>query len=106
MQTWVDNISAQFAKEGLRKGDRVAIWLPSSVEGVACFLACSRNGYVACSSLHQNYTIQEIGEFIKRSRAAILVMMPEYGSNKSPADLIHLATELPDLKQTIAINDT
>ena len=106
LRTWVDNISLQFAKQGLRKGDRVAIWLPSSVEGVACFFACSRNGYVACSSLHQNYTIQEIGEFIKRSRAAILVMMPEYGSNKSPADLIHLATELPDLKQTIAINDT
>jgi acyl-CoA synthetase len=57
---WVDNISAQFAQAGLRKGDRVAIWLPSCAEGVASFLACSRNGYVACTSLHQNYTLQKL----------------------------------------------
>ena len=101
---WVDNISAQFAKSGIRKGDRVAIWLPSCVEGVASFLACSRNGYIACTSLHQNYTLQEIGQFIQRSRATILVMKPGYGANQQADDLLDLSKDLEDLKQIITIN--
>ena len=101
---WVDNISAQFAEVGLRKGDRVAIWLPSCAEGVASFLACSRNGYIACTSLHQNYTLQEIGQFIERSRATILVMMPGYGANKKAKELLELSKGLEDLKLILAVN--
>jgi len=103
---WVDNISSQLADTGLKKGDRVAIWLPSRVEGVASFLACSRNGYVACTSLHQNYTLQEIKEFLKRSRAAALIMMPGYGGNKDAEALTSIKNELNDLKQIFSVEDT
>ncbi len=103
---WVDHISSQLADAGLRKGDRVAIWLPSRVEGVASFLACSRNGYVACTSLHQNYTLQEIKEFLKRSRAAALIMMPGYGGNKDPEALTSITQELNDLKEIFSVEDT
>ena len=103
---WVNHISGQLANSGLKAGDRVAIWLPSRVEGIASFLACSRNGYVACTSLHQNYTLQEISEFLKRSRAVVLIMMPGYGGNKDPQALTSIANSLNDLKQIFSVDNT
>jgi acyl-CoA synthetase len=100
---WVDSISEVLHQAGLQQGDRVAIWLPSRVESVATFLACSRNGYVACPSLHQNYTVNEIIEFIKRSRAAALVLMPGYGANKDTAQFASEAFQLSDMKLVLSV---
>jgi len=100
---WVDSISEELHQAGLNKGDRVAIWLPSRVEGVATFLACSRNGYVACPSLHQNYTANEIIEFLKRSRAAALVLMPGYGANKDTDQFASEAFQLSDMKLVLSV---
>ena len=47
-------------RAGLKRGQRVSVWLPNRVEAVVVFLACSRNGYVCNPSLHQNYTVGEI----------------------------------------------
>jgi acyl-CoA synthetase len=100
---WVDSISEVLHQAGLKQGDRVAIWLPSRVEGVATFLACSRNGYVACPSLHQNYTSNEIVEFLKRSRAVALVLMPGYGANKDTAQFSSEAFQLSDMKLVLSV---
>ena len=101
---WVDAISESLAQAGLKPGDRVAIWLPSRVEGVAAFLACARNGYVACPSLHQNYTSNEIIEFLKRSRAAAIVLMPGYGANKDTHEFATLAHQLDDMKLVLSVD--
>ena len=73
------------------------------MEGVATFLACSRNGYVACPSLHQNYTANEILEFLKRSRAAALVLMPGYGANKDTDQFAAEAFQLSDMKLVLSV---
>jgi len=52
----------------LRRGDRVAVWLPSRAESVVALLACARNGYVCSPSLHQNYTVAEIAQLLERTR--------------------------------------
>jgi hypothetical protein len=36
------------------------VWLPSRVETAIALLACSRNGYVCCPSLHRDHTVGEI----------------------------------------------
>ena len=54
---WVDAIAADLHEAGLKRGQRVSVWLPNRAEAVAVFLACSRNGYVCNPSLHQNYTV-------------------------------------------------
>ncbi len=100
---WVNSISEVLHQGGLKQGDRVAIWLPSRAEGVATFLACSRNGYVACPSLHQNYTANEILEFLKRSRAAALVLMPGYGANKDSVQFASDAFKLSDMKLVFSV---
>src|SRR5580765_246007 len=42
----VDAVAADLDAAGLKRGERVAVWLPSRVEAVIVFLACSRQGYV------------------------------------------------------------
>src|SRR5437763_4954069 len=53
----VDAVAADLDAAGLKRGERVAVWLPNRVEAIAVCLACSRQGYVCNPSLHPNYTV-------------------------------------------------
>jgi acyl-CoA synthetase len=80
LQDWVDATAQALHQAGVRRGQRVAVWLPSRAESVVTLLACSRNGYVCVASLHQNYTAAEIAQLLERTRAAALVMQTGYGA--------------------------
>ena len=54
-----DRLAASLAGHGVRSGERVAVWLPSRVETAIALLACSRNGYVCCPSLHRDHRVRE-----------------------------------------------
>ena len=79
--TQVENVASALMLLGLTRGDRVAIWLPSRIESVIIFLACSRNGYVCCPSLHQSYTADEIITLLQRIRCKAFFTQPGYGSD-------------------------
>jgi acyl-CoA synthetase len=87
---WVDAAAQALHRAGVRRGQRVAVWLPSRAECVVMLLACSRNGYVCNPSLHQNYTIDEIVRLLERTRAAALVTQRE--------DIVAAAQALPHVK--------
>src|ERR1700758_1037867 len=70
MHAVVDAVAADLCGAGLKRGERVSVWLPNRVESVAILLACSRQGYVCNLSLHRNYTVGEIVELLRRIRAA------------------------------------
>ncbi|MDH5210338.1 MAG: acyl--CoA ligase [Betaproteobacteria bacterium] len=78
---WVDAVAQRLHQAGVRRGERVAVWLPSRAESVVTLLACARNGYVCIPSLHQNYTAAEIVQLLERTRAAALVMQAGYGAS-------------------------
>jgi len=84
---WVDAVAQGLHRAGVRRGERVAVWLPSRAECVLTLLACSRNGYVCIPSLHQNYTAAEIVRLLERTRAAALVMQSGYGAGGVQAAL-------------------
>jgi len=73
LQAMVDAVAADLDAAGLKRGERVAVWLPNRVEAVAVLLASSRQGYVCNPSLHQNYTVAEIVGLLTRTRAAARV---------------------------------
>src|ERR1700674_3724164 len=73
LRAMVDAVAGDLDAAGLKRGERVAVWLPSRVEAVAVLLACSRQGYVCNPSLHQNYTVAEIVALFAPTRAAALV---------------------------------
>jgi acyl-CoA synthetase (AMP-forming)/AMP-acid ligase II len=86
-----DRLAAHFAGHGIRPGHRVAVWMPSRVETAIVLLACSRNGYVCCPSLHRDHTVGEIVALVDRMRAAALIAQPGYGAD---ADRHDVFTEL------------
>ncbi len=68
-----DRLAAHLAGHGVRPGQRIAVWLPSRVETAAALLACSRNGYVCCPSLHRDHRVGEVIALIERMRAAAVI---------------------------------
>jgi acyl-CoA synthetase len=101
----VDAVAADLHRAGLKRGERVSLWLPNRVEAVAVFLACSRQGYVCNPSLHQNYRVAEIVELLSRIRAAALFAQPGYGADARTADIFAAAASLPSLRRVYALGD-
>src|SRR5437764_8088598 len=105
LQAIVDAVAADLDAAGLKRGERVAVWLPNRVEAVAVQLACSRQGYVCNPSLHRNYTVAEIVELLTRTRAAALFAQPGYGADADRADIFTAVTELPSLRPLCTLSD-
>ena len=103
---WVDAVAQALHQAGVRRGQRVAVWLPSRAESVVALLACARNGYVCNPSLHQNYTVAEIVQLLERTRAAALMMQAGYGADAHRSDLVAAARALPQLKAVFGAPDT
>ena len=96
---WVDGTAQALSDAGVRRGQRVCIWLPNCVEAVVVLLACSRNGYVCNPSLHQNYTMAEIVRLLSRMQAAALFAQPGYGADAGRTDVSDALTAVPSLQQ-------
>ncbi len=99
----VEGVAESLHRAGLRKGDRVAIWLPSRVESVIIFLACSRNGYICCPSLHQSYTAAEIITLLKRIHCKAFFTTPGYGADTIKDTIFSLVQDVPTLLNTYAL---
>jgi acyl-CoA synthetase (AMP-forming)/AMP-acid ligase II len=105
LQAMVDAVAADMHMAGLKRGERVAVWLPNRVESVAILLACSRQGYVCNPSLHQNYRVGEIVELLSRIRAAALFAQPGYGADARTVDIFAAAQALPSLRRIYTLGD-
>src|SRR5438105_6056716 len=86
-----NRLAAHLAGRGIRPGNRVAVWLPSRVETAIALLACSRNGYVCCPSLHRDHTVGDVVALTERTRASALILQTGYGAD---ADRHDVFTEL------------
>jgi acyl-CoA synthetase len=85
-----DALAADLAARGVRAGQRVAVWLPSAAETTVALLACWRNGYVCCPSLHRDHTVAEIKALAERMRAAAVIAQPGYGADAERYDIFAL----------------
>jgi acyl-CoA synthetase len=103
LRDMVDRVAGELHRAGLKRGERVAVWLPNRVEAVAIFLACSRQGYVCNPSLHRNYRVGEIVELLGRIRAAALFAEPGHGADANIADIFTAAAALPALRRVYTL---
>ncbi len=94
---WVDSVAEDLHQAGVKRGQRVSVWLPSRAEAIVILLACSRNGYVCNPSLHQNYTTGEVLELLTRIECAALVAQAGYGADTARRDIFAEAAALPDM---------
>ena len=95
-----DRLTATLAGRGVRPGERVAVWLPSRVETAIALLACSRNGYVCCPSLHRNHTTGEVLALVDRMRAAAMIADPGFGADADRHDLFGKLAERDFIRWT------
>ncbi|WP_043837538.1 class I adenylate-forming enzyme family protein [Muricoccus aerilatus] len=93
-----DRLSAELRGAGLRRGQRVAAWLPSRVEVAVALLACSRDGLVLCPSLHRDHTVAEVAGLLTRMRAAALIAQPGYGADADRHDIFAQVSTIPSLR--------
>ena len=100
---WADSVAEALHRRGLKPGDRVGIWLPNVVHATIIFLACSRNGYVCCPSLHQNYTVDEICTLLNRIQCRALFAMPGYGADADRNSVFARVAEIPTLASVYAL---
>ncbi len=100
---WVDAVAERLHLDGVRRGQRVSVWLPSRAESVVTLLACARNGYVCSPSLHQNYTVAEIVQLLERSRSVVLIMQPGYGADAGKTDIVAAARALPFMRAVYSV---
>jgi acyl-CoA synthetase (AMP-forming)/AMP-acid ligase II len=91
-------LAGDLARHGVRPGQRVAVWLPSRIEAAVALIACSRNGYVCCPSLHREYSVADVLALLARTRSAVLLAEPGYGADGDRQDIFTAARELPFLR--------
>jgi acyl-CoA synthetase len=101
----VDLFASELLACGVRCGQRVAVWLPSSIETVVVLLACSRNGFICCPSFHRDHTVEEVATLLKRVRASALVARAGYGANGSDRDVFSTAKQIESLTEIFAVAD-
>ncbi len=104
VQQWVDALAADMYTAGLKRGQRVSVWLPNRVEAAVVFLACSRNGYVCNPSLHQNYTVGEIVTLMERIQTAALFAQPGYGADADKVNVFEAVKLLPALQRVYKLD--
>lgn len=93
-----DELAAVLHARGVRPGERVAVWLPSCVEIAAIVLACSRNGYVCCPSLHRDHTVGDVAELLARMRASVLFARSGYGADARRKSIFDACKDIASLR--------
>jgi acyl-CoA synthetase (AMP-forming)/AMP-acid ligase II len=96
--TQVDAFADDLARKGVNAGQRVAVWLPSRPETIVALVACSRNGYVCCPSLHRDHTVGDIIELLTRMRAVAIVAQAGYGADGAKNDLFARLAEVETIR--------
>ncbi|HKA45897.1 MAG TPA: class I adenylate-forming enzyme family protein [Burkholderiales bacterium] len=96
---WVDALAADLHQAGVKRGQRVSVWLPNRAEAIVALLACSRNGYVCNPSLHQNYTVAEVMQLLERIQSAALIAQSGHGTGSARSDVFAQARALPFMKR-------
>ena len=89
-----ERLAAHLSENGIEPGQQVAAWLPNRLETVVTLLACSKNRYICCPSLHRNHTVMEVLELLERFRPALLITETGYGAG---SDQHEIETELARL---------
>jgi len=99
-----DKFADDLARSGIIAGQRVAVWLPSRPETIVALLACSRNGYVCCPSLHRDHTVGEIVDLLNRMRATAIVAETGYGADAGKNDLFARLCEVETIKRVYRLD--
>ena len=100
-------MSCYFKKIDLKKGDRVAAYVPNKIETIISFLACAKNGII-WSSCSPDFGVQGVVDRFKQIEPKVLITSDYYFYNGKKINILNKAkevlTQIPSIKKTIVFN--
>ncbi|EMU6536068.1 AMP-binding protein [Escherichia albertii] len=85
----VDKIARGLLAKGLKKGDRLGIWAPNSIDWVTCFLAAAKTGIIAlCINIH--FKERELEDILSECRLTALCFADGFRDNNFNQIIKHL----------------
>ena len=88
---------------GLKKGDRVAAYVPNKIESIISFLACAKNGII-WSSCSPDFGTQGVVDRFKQIEPSILITSDHYFYNGKRINILEKIEDI--LKQIQSIKKT
>ena len=89
---------------GLKKGDRVAAYVPNKIESIISFLACAKNG-VIWSSCSPDFGTQGVVDRFKQIEPSILITSDHYFYNGKKINILEkigdILKQIPSIKKTL-----
>ena len=89
---------------GLKKGDRVAAYVPNKIESIICFLACAKNGII-WSSCSPDFGIQGVVDRFKQIEPTIFITSDHYFYNGKKINILEkvedILKKIPSITKTI-----
>ncbi|MAK12891.1 MAG: acetoacetate--CoA ligase [Candidatus Pelagibacter sp.] len=103
----VFKISSFFKKIGLNKNDRVAGYVPNTIETIISFLAAAKNGHI-WSSCSPDFGIQGLVDRFKQIEPKVLIACDYYYYNGKKINILNripeILKEIPSIKRVIIFN--
>jgi acetoacetyl-CoA synthetase len=100
----VCKFSSYLKSLNLKKGDRVAAYVPNKIESIICFLACAKNGII-WSSCSPDFGIQGVVDRFKQIKPKILITSDYYFYNGKRINILNkvenILEQIPSIKKTI-----
>ncbi len=92
---------------GLKKGDRVAAYVPNKIESIISFLACAKNGII-WSSCSPDFGTQGVVDRFKQIDPRILITSNHYFYNGKKINILEkvsdILKEIPSIKKTLVFS--
>ena len=89
---------------GLKKGDRIAAYVPNKIESIISFLACAKNGII-WSSCSPDFGTQGVVDRFKQIEPSILITSDHYFYNGKKINILEkiedILKEIPSIKKTL-----
>lgn len=89
---------------GLRKGDVIAIQLPSCVEFLTAYIAAARMGAIL-ATMHMPYRDAELEPLLRFSEAKAVICGPAAGNYEGPAMMRRLQAKIPHLGHVVVVGE-
>jgi len=99
-----DALAARLRRAGVQPGQRVGLWTSSRVETAIVWLACSRNGYTCCPSLHRDHTVGDVHTLMQRVRAAAFIGQRGWGADATRRNVFELLRDVPSLRLMLELD--
>ena len=91
----------------LKKGDRVAAYVPNKIESVISFLACAKNGII-WSSCSPDFGTQGVVDRFKQIEPSILITSDHYFYNGKRINILEkvqdILKQIPSIKKTLVFS--